>query len=248
MDDIDIVFHFAAYKQVPSAQNNVAATIETNVLGSQNVVDAAKRAKVKKVVASSTDKSCASANAYGASKSLMESIFQNGNKTGKTTFHLARYGNVVSSNASVIPLFKKQAALGGPLTVTDARMTRFWITLDRAVQLVLRALIQRPGVIVVPKAAAMSVVDVARAVAPGIPVEEIGIRPGEKLHELMVSEPESFYTREDDRHFYIYPPAAEYLNLQVTQPFVYASNAPARWLTAQEILSMVEETRSKYGT
>lgn len=245
MHGVDIVFHFAAYKQVPSAQNNVAATIETNVIGSQNVVDAAISAGVKKVVASSTDKACAPVNAYGASKSLMESIFQNGNRYDGTTFHLARYGNVISSTGSVIPLFRRQASQGGPLTVTDERMTRFWITLDRAVELVLRALKQPPGVIVVPKAPAMSVWNLAAALGPECPITVTGIRPGEKIHEAMVSESESFHTTEDYDHYYIYPPTS---GKEFTKtPFSYTSEEPVKVLSDSEILSLIKETEEKYG-
>lgn len=207
--DQDYVFHFAAYKRVPSAQNNVAATIETNVIGSQNIVDASIQAGVKQVVASSTDKATNPANSYGASKYLMESIFQNGNRQKTaTTFHLARYGNVICSNASVIPLFVKQTKLGGPLTVTHKEMTRFWITLDDAIDLILTAMVHEPGTIIVPQAGAKSVFDIAKLVGGDLPIKEIGIRPGEKIHEAMVSEAESFYTEGFDDYFVIYPPTS----------------------------------------
>jgi len=246
MSDIDVVFHFAAYKSVPSAQNNVPATIETNIIGSQNVVDAALECGVEKVVASSTDKSCAPANLYGASKSVMEAIFQNANRYGKTTFHLTRYGNVVSSNASVIPLFKRQAAEGGPLTVTDFRMTRFWITLDQAVDLILLALTTNPGVIVVPKAPSMAVYDVAKTIGGDLPIIETQIRPGEKIHEEMVTAAESFYTLESEEHFFIYPPTGKFRNAGA--PFNYASNAAAHELTSEELLEMIRHTEEKYGS
>lgn len=245
MQDVNIVFHFAAYKQIPAAQNNVPATIETNIIGSQNIVDVAIEENVERVVASSTDKAMLPANLYGASKSVMEALFQHGNKFGKTTFHLARYGNVISSNASVIPLFKKQAQAGGPLTITDKRMTRFWITLDEAIDLILLALKQDPGVIVVPKAPAMSVFDLAKAVGGDLPIQEIGIRPGEKLHEGMVSEPESFHTTEDEQHFFIYPPTTA--KVHHNTPFEYTSDNPVRVLSAQEILNMIKYTQERFG-
>lgn len=246
MQDVDVVFHFAAYKQVPAAQNNVPATIETNIMGSQNIVDIAIEEGVQQVVASSTDKACQPVNLYGASKAVMEALFQYGNKFGKTTFHLARYGNVVASNASVIPLFKKQALQGGPLTVTHREMTRFWITLDEAIDLILLALSKEPGVIVVPKAPAMSVFELAKAIGKDLPIKDIGIRPGEKIHEAMLSEAESFHTTEDDRHFFIFPPT---LSIDPTrqQACSYTSDNPQRELSKTEILRMIADTQEKYG-
>jgi len=242
---IDIVYHFAAYKQVPSAQNNVSATIKTNITGSQNVALAAIKNNVKQVVASSTDKACAPVNMYGISKAAMESVFQDANKYGPTTFHLARYGNVVASNASVVPLFKKQAAAGGPLTVTHPDMTRFWISIDTAVDLVQHALTTAPGIIVVPAAKAMNIVKVARLFGEGLPVKNTGIRPGEKIHESMVSEAESFYTEvydfpydveHIDKLFYIHPPTELFRNTKA--PFVYTSDGcPA--LSSVEFLEML---------
>lgn len=244
MRGIDIVFHFAAYKQIPSAQNNVGATIRTNIIGSQNVVDAAIDVGVKKVVASSTDKSMQPVNMYGASKLAMEYIFQDANKYNATTFHLARYGNVISSNASVIPLWKKQVAAGGPVTITDKRMTRFFLTLTQAVDLVLLALTKEPGIIVVPKAPAISMLNMALALSKGCEIVETGIRAGEKLHEGMVSDAESFYTEISDEHFFIHPATSDYRN--ETAPFSYTSDNPFRNLTASDILEMVEETERLY--
>lgn len=233
--DIDIIFHFAAYKQVPSAQNNVAATIETNILGSLNVIDAAIECGVEKVVASSTDKACAPVNVYGASKYIMEGAFQDANKYGKTTFHLARYGNVVGSNASVIPLFFRLQEAGMPITVTMREMTRFWITIDTAVDLVFHALDRAPGVIVVPKAKSMSMEDLAGMFSNKI--VDIGIRPGEKVHEAMVSEAESFHAVDGGTYFYIYPPYDGIVN---ETPFSYTSdNCPQ--LTEDEMQSMIDE-------
>lgn len=234
--DQEIIFHFAAYKVVPSAQNNVAAAIKTNVTGSQNVIDAAITSGVRQVVASSTDKSCASINAYGASKYLMECLFQDANKYERTTFHLARYGNVIGSNASVIPMFQQQANKGGPLTVTNKEMTRFWITIQTAVDLILKALKAEPGVIVVPKAKALGIMDVARIVGNGLPIVETQIRAGEKIHEAMVNLTESFHTKEYEEVFHIYPPTGQLLN---SIPFEYTSDK-AEQLTDEELLEMME--------
>lgn len=238
MRGVDVVYHFAAYKQVPSAQNNVPATIETNIIGSQNIVDAAIAHGVKQVVASSTDKSTSPANAYGASKYLMEAIFQNGNKYGATTFHLTRYGNVICSNASVIPLFLKQKAAGGPLTVTRKEMTRFWLTLDQAVNNVHMALNYDPGTVLVPKAPAMSMGHLAELIGGGLPVEEIGIRPGEKIHEAMVSEAESFHTLDIGSFYLIYPPTGKVYNDKA--PFSYTSDK-APILSDEKMLQYIED-------
>jgi UDP-N-acetylglucosamine 4,6-dehydratase len=240
---VDIVFHLAAYKQVPSAQNNVPATIEANIIGSLNVVDAALEAGVKQVVASSTDKACAPCNFYGISKASMEAIFQHANRFNETTFHLARYGNVVCSNASVIPLFERQAKEGGPLTVTHLDMTRFWITLDQAIDLLLVALLQQPGVIVIPKAGAMSIIEVAKAVGPGLDIKEIGIRAGEKIHEALVSEAESFFAKEDQKHFYIYPYGQKSVINVV--PFTYTSDT-APHLSIKEMQDMIADYHRKF--
>lgn len=241
---VDVVLHFAAYKQVPSAQNNVPATVETNVIGSQNVVDAAIQAGVEKVVASSTDKSTSPANCYGASKYLMETIFQNANNySNNTTFHLARYGNVISSNASVIPLFQRQAASGGPLTVTSKEMTRFWITLDDAIDLILLALEIDPGTIVVPKAKAFSIFELAKLIGPECSIIETGVRPGEKIHEAMVSPSESFHTNEFEDHFEIRPPYAGTFN---DSSFEYTSDKAVQ-LKPEEMQAMIDYTDDIYG-
>jgi UDP-N-acetylglucosamine 4,6-dehydratase len=239
---IDVVFHFAAYKQVPSAQNNVPATINTNIVGSQNVVDAALEAGVRHVVAASTDKACEPVNLYGISKAAMEALFQHANRYNETAFHLARYGNVVCSNASVIPLFERQAAAGGPLTITHPDMTRFWITLDDAINLVLEAYNQPPGVIVVPKASGMSLMDTAAAVGPDLERKIIGIRAGEKIHESLVSGAESFFAKEDSSHFFVYPFGSPVMR---QTPFTYTSDT-AHQLTADELRAMVALHHQKY--
>lgn len=242
----DIILHYAAYKQVPAAQNNVSATVETNVLGSQNVVNSALEYGVKQVVASSTDKAAECVNAYGSSKHLMECLFQDANKWGRTTFHLARYGNVVSSNSSVIPFFNQQLKSGGPLTVTDRRMIRFWISLRDAVGLILRALEQKPGVIVVPKAPAMSIWELAEHMrkefvgGEQIEIKEIKIRPGEKLIECMVTKAESFHTVKDKEFFYIYPPTSDVYNEDA--PFTYTSDNPGKWLSWEGMLELIAES------
>lgn len=239
---IDVVFHFAAYKQVPSAQNNVPATINTNIAGTQIVVDAALNAGVKHVIASSTDKACEPVNLYGVSKAAMEAIFQHANRYRETAFHLARYGNVVCSNASVIPLFERQIKAGGPVTITHPDMTRFWITIDTAIDLILAAYSQPPGVIVVPKAKAMSVSDTAKALGPNTPQVVVGIRAGEKIHESLIGASESSFTRQDAKHFYVYPYGS---GVQNDEQFTYTSaNAPR--LTDTELQDMIALHHTNY--
>lgn len=244
---IDVIYHFAAYKQVPSAQNNVNATIKTNVIGSKNVALAAIQNNVRQVVASSTDKACGPVNLYGVSKAAMESIFQDANKHGPTTFHLTRYGNVVGSNASVVPLFKRQAKQGGPITITHKHMTRFWLSIETAVDLVQHALSAPPGVIIVPMAGSVGILQVAEIIAPGIAVKEIGIRAGEKMHEAMVSPAESYHTeivdttdvRNIQKLFYIHPPTEGFMNSSDSE-FTYTSDACWR-LSNKQFLEMVND-------
>ena len=243
------ILHYAAYKQVPAAQNNVKATVATNVLGSQNVVNAALEYKVEQVVASSTDKAAECVNAYGSSKHLMECLFQDANKWNLTRFTLARYGNVVSSNSSVIPFFAEQLKQGGPLTITDKRMIRFWISLKEAVGLILRAAEQYRGVIVVPRAPSMSIWTLANHMKreyPGgqhINVVETAIRPGEKLVECMVTQAESFHTLTDGKYFYIYPPGMPNPVFNDKAPFTYTSDEPDHWLLWDEMKELIKESK-----
>lgn len=241
------ILHYAAYKMIPSSQVNSNATIWTNIVGSQNVVEAALEYGVNKVIASSTDKACQSINFYGASKLIMEGVFQDANKWGTTSFHLARYGNVVSSNSSVVPFFREQIAKGGPVTITDLQMTRFWISLREAVDLILRASKTSPGVIVVPKAPVMSVWDVANCLigetgkGGQVKIQTIGIRAGEKIHESMVSEAESYHTEEGENHFYIYPPNSKVKTHDV--PFSYTTENASRELTDDGFLELIRESK-----
>lgn len=244
MRGVDTVLHYAAYKQIPSAQNNISATIQTNILGSQHVVDAAIDAGVTQVVASSTDKAMSPENFYGVSKKAMEYIFQDANKYEATTFHLARYGNVLMSNMSVGPHWKQQIKRGEPITVTDERMSRFFLTLNQAIDLILLALQQEPGVIVIPRAPAMMMLDLAKVIAGDHPIIVTQIRAGEKLAEGMVSEAESFYTEQHEEHFFIHPPTSDYRNPDA--PFSYMSDHPVRFLTHAEIAAMIEETERLY--
>ena len=207
MQGVDIVVHAAALKQVPACEYNPFEAILTNVNGAKNIIDASIDAGVKQVLALSTDKAVSPVNLYGATKLCAEKLFVHGNAysgEGGTRFSCVRYGNVVGSRGSVIPLFLKQKE-SGEITVTDARMTRFWITLDQGVDFVLDSIARmQGGEVFVPKIPSMTITDLAKAIAPEAKIRDIGIRPGEKLHECLVSEDEARSTLEFERHFEVY--------------------------------------------
>lgn len=205
---VDYVIHAAAMKQVPAAEYNPTECIKTNVTGAQNIINVAADRGVKKVVALSTDKACNPVNLYGATKLCSDKLFVAANAfvaQDVTSYAVVRYGNVMGSRGSVIPLFLKQREQG-ELTITDPRMTRFWITLEDGVKLVLKAFEDMlGGEIFVPKLPSMNIMDLAEALAPGVAVREVGIRPGEKIHELMISCDDARTTVEYDRHYVILP-------------------------------------------
>ena len=247
MNGIDYVIHAAALKQVDTAEYNPWECIRTNVLGAQHVIDSAIDCGVRKVIALSTDKASSPVNLYGASKLCSDKLFVAGNHYaggGPTRFAVVRYGNVIGSRGSVVPLFRRLAATG-VIPVTDRRMTRFWITLDQAVQLVVDGFDRmRGGEIFVPKIPSTRIVDLAEAIAPGCAVEEVGIRPGEKLHEEMISVDDARRTREFDDHYVIDPVHAVW----TTEPdtgealpgsFSYNSLDNPHYLTVEEIRDLL---------
>lgn len=204
----DFIVHAAAMKQVPASEYNPFEAVQTNIIGGQNVVDAAIDAGIKQVVALSTDKAVNPVNLYGATKLCAEKIIVQGNAyaAGRgTKLSCVRYGNVVGSRGSVVPLFRKQLR-EGKLTITDERMTRFWITLPQSVDLVLYALAHMAGgEVFIPKIPSMKVTDLAAAMAPGVPVEVIGIRPGEKLHESLLTLDEARHSIDAGEVFVVLP-------------------------------------------
>jgi UDP-N-acetylglucosamine 4,6-dehydratase/5-epimerase len=241
--EVDFIVHAAALKQVPAAEYNPFECIRTNVSGAENVVRAALRNGVRRVIALSTDKAANPINLYGASKLASDKIFIAANNlSGKsdTRFAVVRYGNVVGSRGSVIPLYRKLVAEGAEyLPVTDERMTRFWITLQQGVEFVVTSLaMMRGGEIFVPKIPSMRIVDVARCVGQGLPVKIVGIRPGEKLHEVMVTEDDSRQTLEIDDRYIIEPSFAWWQRnaydatgaVPVPQGFRFASETNTDWL------------------
>jgi UDP-N-acetylglucosamine 4,6-dehydratase len=213
MREVDIVIHAAALKHVPIAEYNPMECVKTNILGAENVVEAAIGARVQRVVALSTDKACNPVNLYGATKLASDKIFvASNNLSGSvgTRFCVVRYGNVVGSRGSVVPLFRRLIAEGADhLPITDPRMTRFWITLDQGVEFVLSSLeMMQGGELFVPKIPAMNMVDLAAAMAPHIPQKIIGIRPGEKLHEVMITEDDARQTVELEDRYVVQPALA----------------------------------------
>ncbi|MDP3938300.1 MAG: UDP-N-acetylglucosamine 4,6-dehydratase (inverting) [Deltaproteobacteria bacterium] len=250
MQGVDVVVHAAALKQIPACEYNPFEAVKTNILGAQNLIDAAIDCGVERVVALSTDKAVNPVNLYGATKLCAEKIVIQGNAyTGgrNTRLSCVRYGNVVGSRGSVIPLFREQRP-SGVLTITDPRMTRFWITLDEAVQLVLDAVdLLHGGEIFIPVIPSMKVTDLARAMAPDCEIKEIGIRPGEKLHEVMVTEDEARHALRFDKFFVIEPEhpwwKREKWEGGKTLPdgFRYSSDNNTQWLTVEELRRMIGE-------
>lgn len=205
---VDYVIHAAALKQVPAAEYNPTECIRTNVMGAMNVIDAALEHGIHRVVALSTDKACNPLNLYGATKLCSDKLFIAANayvSAKEKIFSVVRYGNVVGSRGSVVPFFR-QCATRGVIPITDSRMTRFWITIDQAARFVLRVLVSASGhEIVIPKIPSMRITDLATAIAPECRQEVIGIRPGEKLHELLIGRDDSRNAMEFDDHYLLLP-------------------------------------------
>ena len=248
---VDIIVHAAALKHVPACEYNPIEAVRTNVDGSINVIDAAIDNSVEKVMAISTDKAVHPVNLYGATKMVAEKLFTQGNAyTGgkKTRFSCIRYGNVVGSRGSVIPLFKEQRK-NGVITITDDRMTRFWITLEQGVRFVMDCIaLMKGGETFVPKIPSMKVIDLAKVIAPDAERKVIGIRSGEKLHEILLTEDEARHTREFDNYFVIEPehPFWEKDNFRdgnsLPEGFRYTSDGNDKWLTEAEIGKIVDES------
>ena len=248
MDGVEIVIHAAALKQVPTAEYNPIEVIKTNVLGAANLIDAAIDRNVQKVIALSTDKAANPINLYGATKLCSDKLFVAANGYSGhhgTRFSVVRYGNVMGSRGSVIPFFQ-QMRRTGVLPVTDPKMTRFWITLEQAVKFVLRCLERmKGGEIFVPKIPSMSIVDLARAIAPECRLDIVGVRPGEKLHETMVPEDDARNAVEYEDCFVIRAQAASssHSNGNGGRPcpegFRYSSDNNPRWLTVEELQALV---------
>ena len=245
---VTVVIHAAALKQVPACEYNPFEAIQTNIMGGRNVIDAAIDQGVKRILALSTDKAVNPINLYGATKLCAEKMFVQANAYAgaqDTRFSCARYGNVVGSRGSVIPIFLEQRKRG-KITITDPRMTRFWLTLEQGVKFVIHCIEKmHGGEIFVPRIPSMRLLDLAETIAPGCEVEYIGIRPGEKLHEVLVSEDESRHTLETEDMFVIQPshpwwkPENWVHGKRLPEGFRYSSDSNEQWLTRRELETLV---------
>ncbi len=249
MSGADIVVHAAALKHVPACEYNPLEAVKTNIEGTANVINSAIDNEIEKVMLISTDKAVHPVNLYGATKMVAEKLTIQGNSyTGgkKTRFSCVRYGNVIGSRGSVIPVFKEQLK-SGVITITDERMSRFWITLDQGVRFVIRCIEQmKGGEIFIPKIPSMRLTDLADAIAPHIKKQYIGIRPGEKLHEVLLTEDEARHAREYRGHFVVEPehPFWDEIHRSGGKPlpenFRYTSDMNTVWLTSDDLAKLIE--------
>lgn len=252
-DNVDIIVHAAALKQVPAAEYNPLEAIKTNIDGARNIVDVAIDKGVEKVVALSTDKAVNPVNLYGATKMVSDKLFIAANAYAgakNTSFSVVRYGNVSGSRGSVIPFFKTLIDEGADsLPITDVRMTRFWITLDEAVDLVIKAIDNASGgELYIHKCPSFEVTDLAEAMLPGCKIDDVGIRPGEKLHEVMITKEDSRSAYEYDDYYIIYPELNWFSNWtikeggkKVDEGFYYASDNNSQWLSVEEIREALKD-------
>ncbi|EGK8058727.1 UDP-N-acetylglucosamine 4,6-dehydratase (inverting) [Campylobacter lari] len=260
MKDVDFVIHAAAMKHVPIAEYNPMECIKTNIHGAQNVIDACLENNVEKCIALSTDKACNPINLYGATKLASDKLFVAANNiagNSHTKFSVTRYGNVVGSRGSVIPFFKKLINEGAKeLPITDERMTRFWISLEDGVNFVLNNFTyMHGGEIFVPKIPSMKIVDLAKTMAPNLAHKIIGIRAGEKLHEIMISSDDSHLTYEFE-NYYAISPSIKFTNMEidfsinakgqkgkkVSNDFSYSSDNNPSWISQEELLNIINHT------
>ena len=247
---VDYVVHAAALKQVDTAEYNPFEYVQTNILGSQNVIDAAIDAGVKKVVALSTDKASSPINLYGATKLTADKLFVAANNYSysyNTAMSVVRYGNVMGSRGSVIPFFQKLIAEGKPLPITDPKMTRFWITLPQAVQFVIDSFdSMHGGELYVPRIPSMRIMDLVEALKPGAETFDVGIRPGEKLHEEMIASDDSYRTLRQADRYVVQPTVKEWWfkdseGEPVAEGFSYSSNTNDQWLTIPELQNWIAQ-------
>lgn len=249
---VDIIVHAAALKQVPSSEYNPFEAVKTNILGAENIINAAIDQGVKKIIAISTDKAANPINLYGATKLCSDKLFVAGNSyvgPHKAIFSVVRYGNVINSRGSVLPLFKSLRETG-KIPITDKNMTRFWITLKQAVEFVIRCLdLMLGGEIFIPKLPSVSIMDLSEAIAPNCEYEFIGIRPGEKIHETLIPQDEARNTLEFKDYYLIKPSFhafgeknyEKYGGKSVDNSFQYISNNNTWWLSKEEILKIIED-------
>lgn len=252
-DGVDYVIHAAALKQVPACEYNPNEAIKTNIHGAMNVIEAALDTSVKKVVALSTDKAVNPVNLYGGTKLVSDKLFVAANAyvgNKDVNFSIVRYGNVAGSRGSIIPLFNSIIKNGGTaLPITDLRMTRFWISLEQGVELVIKALEEaKGGETFISKIPSFKITDLAEAMLPGCEIKEVGIRPGEKLHEIMVTTEDSFTTYEYEKHFIVYPQMTwnnkqqpDTSGKKVEEGFSYSSGNNTEWLSVEDIRALLQD-------
>lgn len=235
----ELIIHAAAMKIVPVAESSPREAVLTNVMGSLNVAQAAIDAGVRRVIGVSSDKVCGPTY-YGLTKRLMEGLFRQAGDWGDTEFVQCRYGNVLGSSNSILPLFLKQKNENRPFTITDIRMSRFWMTMDQAIDLIIYADAHaKAGEIIIPKCPAAPLVSLAKAVDPDHEIVEIGIRPGERLHETLLIREESLHASDIGDYFIIHSPKATVLNPLPFQ-YEYTSDLPARTLTVEDLAEMIQ--------
>ena len=250
MNNVDIVVHAAALKQVPTCEYNPIEAVKTNIDGAANVIDAAIDNNVEKVMALSTDKAVHPVNLYGATKLVAEKLFVQGNSYSsgrKTIFSCVRYGNVVGSRGSVIPVFQRQKEKG-KITITDENMTRFWITQEQSVRFIINCIEKmKGGEIFVPKIPSMKIIDLADVIAPECKREVIGIRPGEKINEILLTDEEALHSKEFDNYFVVEPEhhfwgKGNYKKGKLLPSnYVYSSGNNDHWITKEELKEILEE-------
>lgn len=256
-DGVDIVVHAAALKRVPECEYNPFEAVKTNILGAQNIINAAIDRNVKRIVALSTDKAANPINLYGATKLCSDKLFTAGNAYAgdkDTRFAVVRYGNVMGSRGSVIPFFQEKKEKGEKIPITDPRMTRFWITLEEGVELVLTALDKmQGGEIFVPKIPSMKITDLAEAIAPECEQELVGIRPGEKLHEVLISKSDARHTIEFENFYVILPEFSWWESTNYNEGsflndgFEYTSDKNDQWLNVKDIKEYLKSKKRLYA-
>ena len=254
MKDIDYVIHAAANKIVPLAEKDPFECVKTNIDGAKNIIDAAIDNKVKRVIALSTDKASSPANLYGATKMVSDSLFINANRyAGKqdSLFSVVRYGNVMGSRGSIIPLFSKLSQNEkNHIPITNSEMTRFMITLEQGVEFVWQSMTNmNGGEIFIKKLPSMNILEIAKAIAPNLKHKIIGIRPGEKIHEQMISAEDSFNTYEEDDQFIIIPTFIKNSPIKakkVEEGFSYVSNTNDKWMSNKELLEWFDQNKSRF--
>ena len=236
----DVVIHAAAQKHIPEGERHAESTTRINVIGSRNVAMAARLNNVSHVVGISTDKACYPVNTYGATKMLMERIFQEKNSSRSTSFHLVRYGNVLGSNGSVLEVWRDMIHNDGYITATHPDMTRFWLTENDAVDLVADSVVCDGGTILIPKLGALFMSEMAHYLYPDVEIKYSGLRPGEKMHERLLTEEESYFVTDIGNNILLRPMSGDRNEFQIESG--YTSDDPAFWITKDKLLGMLRES------